>query len=86
MPFIIMAQLIIPLAIIPIRLCIIFVDISSTPRHVIRMPSEVFSIVMLHRGIISPMPIALPGMLMGALIIPIALASIIMFTIAVAPR
>jgi hypothetical protein len=84
MPFIIMAQLIIPLPIMPIRLCIVFADISSTPVHAIRIPPAIFSIEMVHRGIIIPMPI--PGMLIGAPIIPIALASIIMLTIAVAPH
>jgi hypothetical protein len=83
MPFIIMAQLIMPLPIMPIRFCIMRVDISSTPMHVMRIPPVIFSIVIVHRGII--IPIAFPGMLIGALIIPIALASIIMLTI-VAPH
>jgi hypothetical protein len=81
MPFIIMAQLIMPLPIMPIRFCIMRVDISSTPMHVIRIPPDIRSMRIVHRGII--IPIAFPGMLIGALIIPIALGSIIMLTIAV---
>jgi hypothetical protein len=65
--------------------CIIFVDISSTPMQVMRMPPDIVSIRMVHRGIIMPIP--LPGMLIGAPIagMPIVPASIIMLTI-VLPR
>jgi hypothetical protein len=91
MPFIIMAQLIMPLPIMPIRFCIIRVDISSTPMQVIRIPPDMVSMRIVHRGTIIPIPPA--GIAIGELIpaiplipgMPIVPASIIMFII-VAPR
>src|SRR5215207_4194417 len=91
MPFIIMAQLIMPLPIMPIRFCIMRVDISSVPMHVIRIPPDVVSMRMVHRGTIMPIPtdgiaigepIAIPP-ITGMHIMP---ASIIVFVIIVAPR
>src|SRR5215212_2697550 len=91
MPFIIMAQLIMPLPIMPIRFCIMRADISSMPMHVIRIPLDIVSMRIVHRGTIMPIPpdgiaigepIAIPpipGM-------PIMPASIIVFIISVAPR
>jgi hypothetical protein len=90
-PFIIIVQLTMPPASILQRFCIMAAAISSLAMHIIFMPSLVFSIFIVQRGIIIMFiaPAALPiGMFMLAPMpgMPIMFFSIIVVPFILAPR